>query len=158
MEKRSRLKTEKIRNNKTAVLFGILLIFPVYILIFAVMGLLKLNTGDNYILMPLLMYLPMSAGLIVSSCLYKKRIFKVLLIVIAVLFLLTLYFYYMTYLVEHHGWEAMDYFFFWLGATVLLRILCCVFYGRLFGVKRTLIFAALYILTAISSILLGFWT
>lgn len=80
---------EKQKNNKLENLIGILLIMPVYMLIFVILNL----QGDNRILFPLLMYLPIIIGMVLSYKNYNNKVSKTIGVCILIFLLIALYFF-----------------------------------------------------------------
>lgn len=139
------------KDNKLENLIGILLIMPIYMLIFVILNL------RVFILFPLLMYLPIIIGMVLSYKNYNKKISKPIGVCIFVFLVIALYFFYQTYFVEHSGWDGLGYFFFWLINTAILKIFSCIFYGKIVGWKKAIIFFVIYVLSVVSSFALGFW-
>lgn len=144
---------EKQKDNKLENLIGILLIMPVYMLIFVILNL----RGDNRILFPLLMYLPIIIGMVLSYKNYNNKVSKTIGVCILIFLLIALYFFYQTYFVEHAGWDGLGYYFFWFINTAILKIFSCIFYGEIVGWKKALKFFFIYVLSVVCSFALGFW-
>ena len=89
---------ETQKDNKLENLIGILLIMPIYMLIFVILNL------RVFILFPLLMYLPIIIGMVLSYKNYNKKISKSIGVCILVFLVIAFYFFYQTYFVEHSGW------------------------------------------------------
>ena len=145
------IKTKK--DNKLENLIGILLIMPIYMLILVVLNL----RGDNRILFPILMYLPIIIGMVLSYKMYRNKTSILIGVCILIFLGMAIYFFYNTYFVENTGWDGLGYFFLWLMNTVILKIFACIFYGKIVGWKKALIIFCIYVLSIISSALLGFW-
>lgn len=139
------------KDNNLENLIGVLLIMPIYMLIFVILNL------RVFILFPLLMYLPIIIGMVLSYKNYNKKISKPIGVCIFVFLVIALYFFYQTYFVEHSGWNGLGYFFFWLINTAILKIFSCIFYGKIVGSKKAIIFFIIYVLSVVSSFALGFW-
>ena len=139
------------------LLIGILLIMPIYMLVFIVLNMFNLNKGDNSILLPTLMYCPIIIGIFLSYKFYKNKVNKTFGYIIIAFCILSLYFYYNTYFVEQEGWNGIGQYFLWLINTAISKIMACVFYGKIVGHKKALIFLGIYALIVILSFVLGFW-
>ena len=144
-------------NKKIETLIGVLLIMPIYMIVFVLLNLLNLNNGDNSIIFPILMYFPIIIGIALSYKFYENKADKKVGYSILVLCLIAVYFYCDTYFVEHEAWGSLGQYFLWLICTALSKIMSCVFYGKIVGYKKALIFLAIYVLTVFFSFILGFW-
>ena len=148
-------------NSMIKNIIGILMIMPIYMVIFIILNLLNLNNGDNDLLFPLLMYLPIIIGMLLSYKKFNDKISYPIGICILILICLAIYFYYNTYFGEYSelypGLERLGYFVFWLGTTAICKILSCIFYGKIVGWKKALIFLGIYILLVVLSFSFGFW-
>ena len=144
---------ETKKDNKLENLIGILLIMPIYMLIFVILNL----QGDNRILFPLLMYLPIIIGMVLSYKNYNNKVNKTIGGCILVFLVIALYFFYQTYFVEHSGWDGLGYSFFWFINTAILKVFSCILYGKIVGWKKALKFFIIYVLSVVSSFVLGFW-
>lgn len=144
---------ETKKDNRLENLIGILLIMPIYMLVFVVLNL----SGDNRILFPILMYLPIIVGMVLSYKVYKNKISKSIGVCILIFLGIAIYFFYNTYFVEHFGWDGLGYYFLWFINTAILKIFSCIFYGKIVGWKKAIIFFITYILLVVSSFVLGFW-
>ena len=145
------IKTKK--DNRLKNLIGILLIMPIYMLILVILNL----QGDNRILFPLLMYLPIIIGIVLSYKNYNNKVSKTIGGCSLVFLVIALYFFYQTYFVEYSGWDGLGYYFLWLINTSILKIFLCIFYGKIVGLKKALKFFIIYVLSVVSSFALGFW-
>ena len=145
------IKTKK--DNRLQNLIGILLIMPIYMLILVILNL----QGDNRILFPLLMYLPIIIGIVLSYKNYNNKVSKTIGGCSLVFLVIALYFFYQTYFVEYSGWDGLGYYFLWLINTSILKIFLCIFYGKIVGLKKALKFFIIYVLSVVSSFALGFW-
>lgn len=150
-------KSNKIIEN----LIGILLIMPIYMLFFVLLHWLNFNGEilflNGKILFLILMYLPVIIGMFLSYRLYQNKVSKLISICILTFLILAVYFFYNTYFVEHSGFNGIGYAFLWLINTGITKVLTCVFYGKIVGWKKAIIFFTIYILLVISSFVLGFW-
>lgn len=150
-------KSNKIIEN----LIGILLIMPIYMLFFVLLHWLNFNGEilfiNGKILFLILMYLPVIIGMFLSYRLYQNKVSKLISICIVTFLILAVYFFYNTYFVEHSGFNGIGYAFLWLINTGITKVLTCVFYGKIVGWKKAIIFFTIYILLVISSFVLGFW-
>lgn len=145
---------EKQKDNKLENLIGILLILPVYVLSFVILNL----RGDNRILFPLLMYLPIIIGMVLSYKNYNNKVSKTIGVCILIFLLIALYFFYQTYFVDHSGLDGLGYYFFWFINTAILKIFSCIFYGKIVGWKKALKFFFIYVLSVVCSFaLLNNW-
>lgn len=145
------IKTKK--DNRLENLIGILLIMPIYMLILVILNL----QGDNRILFPLLMYLPIIIGIVLSYKNYNNKVSKTIGGCSLVFLVIALYFFYQTYFVEYSGWDGLGYYFLWLINTSILKVFLCIFYGKIVGLKKALKFFIIYVLSVVSSFALGFW-
>ena len=145
------IKTKK--DNRLKNLIGILLIMPIYMLILVILNL----QGDNRILFPLLMYLPIIIGIVLSYKNYNNKLSKTIGGCSLVFLAIALYFFYQTYFVEYSGWDGLGYYFLWLINTSILKVFLCIFYGKIVGLKKALKFFIIYVLSVVSSFALGFW-
>ena len=145
------IKTKK--DNRLKNLIGILLIMPIYMLILVILNL----QGDNRILFPLLMYLPIIIGIVLSYKNYNNKVSKTIGGCSLVFLIIALYFFYQTYFVEYSGWDGLGYYFLWLINTSILKVFLCIFYGKIVGLKKALKFFIIYVLSVVSSFALGFW-
>lgn len=153
MNEKIETKSDKMIENS----IGILLIMPIYMLFFVLLNFLNLNNGNNLILFPTLMYLPIIVGMALSYKIYKNEKSKLISLWILIFFGLAIYFYYKTYFIEHEGWDALGYCFLWFINTGIAKILSCIFYGKIVGWKKAMVFFIIYILLLVSSFALGFW-
>ena len=144
-------------SKKMEILIGVLLIVPTYIFLLIILNLLNITDGDNTILFPILMYLPIIIGVIISQLKKTKNNNRIISYAILGFWLLAILFYYNTYFVEHEGWEGLGPYVFWLINTAICRILSCIYYAKLFGWKKAFIILISYILIVVASFLLGFW-
>lgn len=156
-EKNEMENNDKIQNNKYINLIGILLIMPIYMIFFVVLNVLNLNIQNNDILLPILMYLPIIVGIILSYKIHKNKTSKLISFSILLFIILAIYFYYNTYFIEYSGWDSIGWFLLWLGTTSISKILSCIFYGKIYGWKRGVLFLIIYIVTVGLSFTLGFW-
>lgn len=145
------IKTKK--DNRLKNLIGILLIMPIYMLILVILNL----QGDNRILFPLLMYLPIIIGIVLSYKNYNNKVSKTIGGCSLVFLVIALYFFYQTYFVEYSGWDGLGYYLLWLINTSILKVFLCIFYGKIVGLKKALKFFIIYVLSVVSSFALGFW-
>lgn len=141
---------EPQKDKRLENLIGILLIMPIYMLILVILNL-------NIILFPLLMYLPVIIGIILSYKNYNNKVSKAMGSCIFVFLVIPLYFFYQTYFVEHSGWDGLGYYFLWFINTAILKVFSCIFYGEIVGWKKALKFFIIYVLLVFSSFALGFW-
>lgn len=145
------IKTKK--DNRLENLIGILLIMPIYMLILVILNL----QGDNRILFPLLMYLPIIIGIVLSYKNYNNKVSKTIGGCSLVFLVIALYFFYQTYFVEYSGWDGLGYYFLWLINTSILKVFLRIFYGKIVGLKKALKFFIIYVLSVVSSFALEFW-
>lgn len=133
-------------------LLGMLLIFPLFLLIFMILGLIKIIVGfdiflniDNDILMLILIHAPIMIGLIIENIVYKDKLrgtFRGLEVLIANL--ISIMFYYETYFVEHAGWDGLGFYYYWLISLFITYCLSSRFYGKAVGVTKATVFVLLY--------------
>lgn len=145
------------KSNKLDNLIGILLIMPIYMIVFVLLNVLNLNNGDNLILFPTLMYLPVIIGIVLSYKLHGNKVSNVITVIILGILVLAICFYYDTYFVEHSGWDGLGSFFLWLITSAVCKIVSCVFYGKIVGAKKSVLFLFIYVIVIVCSFLLGFW-
>lgn len=140
---------------------GILLIMPIYMLCVTLLNwllnLLNVEINGGMILFLIFMCLPVMIGMFLSYKLYQNKISKLISIFIFIFLGLAIYFFYNTYFVEHSGFDGIGYAFLWLINTGIVKVLACIFYGKIVGWKKAMIFFIIYILLIISSFTLGFW-
>ena len=136
------------------VLIGFLLIFPIYLIALFILGLLKINFLEDSILLPILVYLPIIVGIALSYNINDKKMNKFISILIIVFIIIGCYFYYDTYFVDHDGWRGLNSFLYWIIYTVICRLLSCIFYWRIFGLKKAIILLLLYLLIVVPSFIL----
>lgn len=103
------------------------------------------------------MYLPIIIGMVVAYKNYNNKTSKAIGVCILVFLIISLYFFYQAYFVEHSGWDGLGFFFLWLINTAIIKICSCIFYGKIVGWKKAIIFFGIYIVSIISSFLLEFW-
>lgn len=142
------------KDNRIENIIGILLIMPIYFLAFIILKNIKFG---NRIIFPLCVYIPIIIGLVKTYKNYKNKVSKVLVTCILILMVASIYCFYKAYFVEYDGWDGLEYFLGWLINVFVLRIISCIFYGKIIGWKKAIIFFAIYILTVILSIKIGFW-
>ena len=147
----------KYIKNKNSNLRGILLIMPIYMIYFILANKLGLNGDNNEILIPILMYLPIIIGICLSYKDYKNRFSMPLMIFVLIFVILSIHFYYDTYFVEHSGWDGLGSYLFWLLNTIICKIFSCIFYIRLVGIKKGLLFLGFYVICIALSLAIGFW-
>lgn len=142
------------KDNRTENIIGILLIMPIYFLVFLILKNIKFG---NRIIFPLCVYIPIIIGMVKTYKNYKNKVSKVLGTCILILIATSIYCFYKAYFVEHSGWAGLEYFLGWLINVIVLRIISCIFYGKIIGWKKAIIFFTIYILTVVLSIKIGFW-
>lgn len=158
MNKKIETESNKIIENPNLVnLIGILLTMPIYSLFSILLEFLNLNNGNNLLMVPTLIYLPIIIGMSLSYKLYKNKISKLISISILLFLILGMYFYCDAFLVENTGWDGLYQFILWLITTGICKLLSCIFYGKIVGWKKGLTFSIISILIVASSIALGFW-
>ena len=145
------IKTKK--DNIIENLIGVLLIIPIYMFIFVGLNL----RGDNKILFPVLMYLPIIIGIVLAYKNYNNKISKSISGWILVFLFVAVYFYYQTYFVELPGWDNLGNYFLWFISSAILKIFSCIFYGKIVGWKKAVNFLVVYVLLVVSSFTFGFW-
>ena len=143
--------------NKNEIIIGFLLLIPMYMIIFILLYYLNLQTSNNAALFPIILYLPIISGIMLSYKLYGDKINKPIGITTIIFCLIAYYFYYNTYFVEHEGWDGIGYYLFWALNTVICRIFSCIFYYRIVGLKKAILSLLIYIIILASSIIFGFW-
>lgn len=141
---------------KAENLIGILLMLPIYMIVLVLLVELHLSE-DNTILAPILMYIPILVGIIMTYVHFPKKASSILSGIILFMSGFSVYFYYLTYGVDYSGWDGLGYYLLWLGTTVVTRIFSCIYYGKLVGVKKTLKFFGLYVIAIVLSVVFGFW-
>lgn len=145
------------QNNNKENLIGILLILPVYILIFIAMHSLKIHTGINMILLPVSIILPIVIGLPIVKKEYKEKVDKTAFNFMIFSLALSIYLFYNTYFMEHQGFDAIGTMFFGIVAFIVYRVSALVLYSNLFGKKKMLKFLAIYIALIVLSFAVSFW-
>ena len=145
-----------MKNKKMVNLIGTLMVLPIYVIILFI---LNQFIGVYYtILFPITMYIPILIGLIISFISYKKESSKILGLFILIFMGISIYFYYDTYYVTHDvPFGGLASFFRWILNSIILRILTIIFFGKISGIKKTIIFFLLYLVGVGLSLLLGFW-
>lgn len=142
------------KDNNLENLIGILLIMPIYILIFVILNSLRVPISIP-LLVPLLMYLPIIIGMVLSYKNYSKKISKPIGICIFVFLVIVFYALCQIYF-EESAVRGIEYLFFLLINTAILKIFLYIFYGEIVGWKKTIIFFIIYVLSVVSSLALGF--
>lgn len=151
-------KSVKIKNNNEIEnLIGFLLLMPIYMFITALSSLLNWNHIINSILITVSIGLPVIIGMILSYKFYKNNIneFGSYCTFICILLGLAIYGFYDMNFVTHTGWDGMGGIMLWFITSVISRILLFVFYGKIVGVKKTIIFFSIYIIFPIFVFLAG---
>lgn len=153
MEKNIEIK----QNYNLENLIGFLLIIPIYILFFVVLSLLLYLFRVNISLvniLPVIMYLPIVIGMYISYRNYKNKINKIIGVFILVFLIIGLYLCFQAYVLQHDEWDSLGYFLLWFVNETLLKIFLCIFYGKITGWKKAIIFLGIYILCIFSSALI----
>ncbi len=89
---------------------------------------------------------------------HKKESSKMLGLFILIFMGISIYFHYDTYYVTHDiPFGGLPSSFRWILNSIILRILTIIFFGKISGIKKTLIFFLLYLVGVGLSLLLGFW-
>ena len=151
-------KSVKIKNNNGIEnLIGFLLLMPIYMFITVLSSLLNWNNIINSIVIPVSMGLPIIIGMILSYKFYKSKIneFGSQCTCICILLVLATYYFYNSFFVEHTGWGGLGEIMLWLVTFVISRIWLFVFYGKIVGFKKTIIFFIIYIIFPIFVFLAG---
>lgn len=118
-------------------LIGILLVTPIYIVIFDI---LNLNGVFDSILFPILMYLPMIIGIFLSYKMYNDKINKSIGICVLFFMFLTIFCFYDTFFIEHKGWDGLTPGLLMYINAIICRIVAIAFFGKIVGWKKALIF------------------
>lgn len=150
----------KIKQSKGVEnLIGILLIMPIYmpvtLFIYYVLNIVFDET--NYLIIPILMYVPNIIGMFLTYKFYKNKFNTILCVLIAFTLILSIGFFYNTYFVEHQGFDVIGDFICWLGSLGLCKIFSTIFYGKVVGIKKALLFLGIYVLIVIASFSMGYW-
>lgn len=153
-ENKETIENMDIENkNKIENLIGILLLMPLYMVILVVFNL----KGDNLILFPTLMYLPIIIGTILSYIYYYKKIGVPIGVCSFIFLVIAVFFFIKTYCFEYADFEELIYYLLWLLNTAVLKIFLCVLYSKIVGKKKAIIFFIIYVLAVVASFVLGFW-
>ena len=137
-------------------LIGILLIMPIYMLVFIVINLLGLNCDGNIVL-PITIYLPVIIGMVLINMIYKDKMSEEVNF-FAVIFLgIAIFAWCMNAFIEWDGFDGLWVIVIWILSTIALKICACFNYGRIVGWKKTKIFFSVYMVLLMLSLMLGFW-
>ena len=146
--------------SKIELLSGILLIIPIYVLIFVALHILNLNSGlssiVNELLLPLFMYLPIFLGVKLAYKTKNGKDNKGTGKAVLVFLFISLFFYFDTYFISS-GWNALIPYFLWLINSIICRIISYIFYCKIVGWQRSIIFMIIYTLIIIYSTTIDFW-
>ena len=151
------MSRKKKNNNKIETIIGILLFMPIYILVFVMFNIFRLHGIHDYVLLPILLYVPIIVGLIIAYVTNKKEFNILTGILILISCLIAVYFFHETYFVENQGWRSVSEYLLWLINTGICRIITLIFYGKYAGWKKSFIMFGIYAILIILSFLLGFW-
>ena len=142
--------TESKKNNKYENIIGILLVIPIYMLVYIILCFLKIFFKqidfDIFVILPWLMYLPIIIGVLISFKKYKEKASKVLIIPLVFFMALALYYFCNTYYIDHPGFENIGYFVYWFISTAVCRIFSYIFFRPIVGKKKAITFFLIYIL------------
>lgn len=143
--------TKSKKKNKYENIIGILLVIPIYMLIYIILCFLKLYffkqmEFDIFVILPWLMYLPIIIGVLISFKKYKEKASKVIIIPLLFFMVLALYLFYNTYYIDHPGFDNIGYLVYWLISTAVCRVFSYIFFGPIVGKKKAIIFFLIYIL------------
>ena len=150
----------KIKQSKGVEnLIGILLIMPIYmpvtLFIYYVLNIVFDET--NFLIIPILMYAPNIIGMFLTYKFYKNKFSTTMCILISLALIISICFFYNTYFVEHEGLDAIGYFLLWLAMLGFSKILSVIFYGKVAGIKKALLFIGIYVFVVIASFKMGYW-
>ena len=158
------LSTKDIGFISDETIVGVLMIMPIYMIILIVLRALGLNKSGSEILFITLMYLPIIIGIVFSLVCKNIKIsnpyLSAMLISLIILFLVIgLYNFYYSYLVDldNEGFEGLGYYFYWIGSTIVVKILALIYYKNIVGWKKTFKLLGIYVVIILCSLLLGFW-
>ena len=161
------MKKRKTKNNdidfiSDETIVGILMVMPIYMVILMVLKAFGLNEGGNEVLFITLMYAPILIGIILS--LVSKNIKSSnpytsgILIFLIIIFLgIGSYNFYYSYFVDTPGWDGFGYFLYWIGSTIVVKILSLIYYKNITGWKKALKLFGIYVIIVLCSLFLGFW-
>jgi len=128
-------------NDKYANWIGALLLLPLYFPIMILLG----PVINGYWLYITLVYSPIIIGMILSYKNYYNRASKTLTIIALFFLLIGSLFYRNAYFVESDGWDGLGNYLLWLINVGIARLLLCIFYGKIFGLRKMFIFVVIYI-------------
>lgn len=140
-------------------LIGILLIMPIYmpVTLFIYYGLNIVFDETNFLIIPILMYVPNIIGMFLTYKFYKNKFSTIMCILISFALIISIYYFYNVYFVEHEGLDVIGYFILWLATLGFSKILSVIFYGKVAGTKKALLFLGIYALVVIASFSMGYW-
>ena len=140
-------------------LIGILLIMPIYmpVTLFIYYGLNIVFDETNFLIIPILMYVPNIIGMFLTYKFYKSKFSTIMCILISFALIISIYYFYNVYFVEHEGLDVIGYFILWLATLGFFKILSVIFYGKVAGAKKALLFLGIYALVVIASFSMGYW-
>ena len=142
---------DNIRKN----LIGILLVAPIYIIFFIILFTFDFKNIESSMIVPFLMYTPIVVGIALSYKHFKNKASSVISFSVLVFLFLASLAYYYGYVTEDSGWGRVGASFLWIINTAICRILACVFYGKIVGWRKVLLFISIEILCIASPFLLN---
>ena len=143
-------------NKKTReLIIGILLLMPLYLLLFYILKIINLN---YVILVPILMYIPIIIGIILSYKCKLNTLSKILRWLIVLFCLISIYNCLDTYYGNHPGFDGFTPFFWWNLNTAICRGLSLILYWNIAGWKKSIIIGIIYLLLLLVSYQFGLWS
>ena len=139
---------EDVKKRKSENIIGFLLIIPFYlvIIVISLFCAFDINNTANNIIFLFLIYLPIIIGLFLSFKNHKEKASKLLCVLTLIFLAVSLYFYYKVYFVTFYGWDGLTYFVFWLISIAICRLVALIFYIKLVGFRKALLFICNYII------------
>lgn len=146
----------KKENKSIETIIGFLLLVPIYIVVFFLLKVININVNTD-ILLPIILYIPIIVGIILSYIFEGKKSCIILSLLIFVFCFVSFSFYYDTYFVQHSNFDAIGSYIFWIATTLICRILSVIFYGKIVKWKKASIFVCISIAVYIFALCIGFW-
>ena len=129
--------------NRLDLLVGVLLLIPIFSFFIVLLINLYILDDADPILILITTYSPIIVGLVLSLIYYKDKLNKItqLLYVPIIFFLgISCYFNYLTYAVDHEGFDGLGYFFMLIITTAIYKILIYILYAKITNTKKALLF------------------
>ncbi len=143
-------------NKRIERLIGYLLIIPIYLIVIIILEHSHILTNTS-LLLPILMYIPILIGIVISFIFNKNKFSKILSIIIILFCIISFYNYYDTYFIEHKGLTGLSPFVYWILTSIIIRLLTIILYIKNVGFKKTLPFIITYIISILFGLFCGFW-